>query len=102
MRELLTPFYHHPTAVAVTAERAFLATLEGGCQVPIAGLALCEAGRVRMEGLVGSVDGVTIIRETMEGPEEEAAKLGVELAKVILDRGGREILREVYEAGEAV
>lgn len=97
-RKLIEVFVHRPTAVAVTAERAFLKTLEGGCQVPIAGLAIAEGGRVKMEGLVGSVDGKRIIRERIEGPEEEAEKLGVQLATVILEKGGREILREVYEA----
>ncbi len=97
-RKLIEVFVHRPTAVAVAAERAFLKTLEGGCQVPIAGLAIVEGGRVKMEGLVGSVDGKRIIRERIEGPEEEAEKLGVQLATVILERGGREILREVYEA----
>mgnify|MGYP000551148736 CR=1 FL=1 len=98
-RKLIEIFVHQPTAVAVTAERAFLKTLEGGCQVPIAGLAIVEGGRVKMEGLVGSVDGRRIIRERIEGPEEEAEKLGIQLATVILEKGGGEILREVYEAG---
>jgi hydroxymethylbilane synthase len=53
-----------------------------------------------MEGLVGTVDGTRLIRERIEGPEEEAARLGIELANVILDKGGREILREIYEAEE--
>jgi hydroxymethylbilane synthase len=97
-RGLIEPFVHRPTAVAVTAERAFLKTLEGGCQVPIAGLAIVEGGRVKMEGLVGSVDGRRIIRERIEGSEKEAEELGVQAATAILDRGGREILREVYEA----
>jgi hydroxymethylbilane synthase len=68
--------------------------------VPIAGLALVGEGRVKMEGLVGTVDGTRLIRERIEGPEEEAAQLGIELANVILDKGGREILREIYEAEE--
>jgi len=97
-RKLIEIFVHQPTAVAVTAERAFLKTLEGGCQVPIAGLAIIEGGRIKMEGLVGSVDGTRIIRERIEGSEEEAEKLGIQLATSILDKGGREILREVYEA----
>lgn len=97
-RRLIEIFRHHPTQVAVTAERAFLKTLEGGCQVPIAGLALVGEGRVKMEGLVGTVDGTRLIRERIEGPEENAAQLGIELANVILDKGGREILREIYEA----
>jgi hydroxymethylbilane synthase len=92
-------FRHEPTEVAVTAERAFLARLEGGCQVPIAGLALLEGDRVVMEGLVGSVDGKLLIRDRGEGPASAAAEVGRELAERILDRGGRAILAEVYQSG---
>jgi hydroxymethylbilane synthase len=92
-------FRHEPTEGAVTAERAFLARLEGGCQVPIAGLARLEGGRVLMEGLVGSVDGKTIIRDRGEGPAAEAERVGRELAEKILDAGGRAILAEVYQSG---
>jgi len=92
-------FRHEPTEVAVTAERAFLARLEGGCQVPIAGLAKLEGGRVMMEGLVGSVDGKTLIRDRGEGPAAEAERVGRELAEKILDAGGRAILAEVYQSG---
>jgi hydroxymethylbilane synthase len=97
-RELVGIFHHRPTHVAVAAERAFLKRLEGGCQVPIAGLAILEGETIRMDGLVGSVDGKRLIREQMEGPEGEAERIGVDLADLILDKGGREILREVYEA----
>jgi hydroxymethylbilane synthase len=99
-RQLIQIFRHHATQVAVTAERAFLKTLEGGCQVPIAGLATVEGGKVSMDGLVGSVDGTRLIREQMDGPEGDAEKIGIDLAEFILERGGREILREVYEAEE--
>jgi hydroxymethylbilane synthase len=98
-RARIAVFHHEPTEIAVAAERAFLARLEGGCQVPIAGLATVAAGRVSMEGLVGSVDGKVLIRERREAPAAEAARLGRELAEVILDRGGRAILAEVYQTG---
>src|SRR5512139_3044200 len=84
---------------ALTAERAFLARLEGGCQVPIAGLARLEGDHVVMEGLVGSVDGKTLIRDRGEGPAAEAERVGRELAEKILDAGGRAILAEVYQSG---
>jgi hydroxymethylbilane synthase len=52
-----------------------------------------------MEGLVGSVDGKTIIRDRGEGPAAEAERVGRELAEKILDAGGRAILAEVYQSG---
>jgi hydroxymethylbilane synthase len=95
--ERIAIFRHEPTEIAVTAERSFLARLEGGCQVPIAGLALVEGDRVAMEGLVGSIDGKVLIRDRGEGPVADAARVGRELAEKILDRGGRAILAEVYK-----
>lgn len=97
--ERIAVFRHEPTEIAVAAERAFLARLEGGCQVPIAGLAQLEGGVVMMEGLVGSVDGTTLIRDRGEGPAADAERVGRELAEKILDRGGRAILAEVYQSG---
>jgi hydroxymethylbilane synthase len=96
--ERIAIFHHEPTQIAITAERAFLARLEGGCQVPIAGLAQVDGDRVAMEGLVGSVDGKVLIRDRAEGPAADAARVGRELAEKILDAGGRAILAEVYQS----
>ncbi|MBW2501585.1 MAG: hydroxymethylbilane synthase [Deltaproteobacteria bacterium] len=84
------------TTVAVAAERSFLFRLEGGCQVPIGAFAEVEDDRVHLTGLVASVDGKVVLKETISGPGEKAAELGTELANRILARGGRAILDEVY------
>jgi hydroxymethylbilane synthase len=93
---LLAPLDHPETTICVTAERAFLARLEGGCQVPIAAHARLDGATIVMNGLVGSVTGDRIIRGTISGPREEAAVLGVKLAEEVLARGAGDILREVY------
>jgi hydroxymethylbilane synthase len=84
------------TAIAVSGERAFLKKLEGGCQVPIAAYGQTTGAVLRLEGLVGTVDGKRLIRHRLEGPVEKAESLGVELAEVLLSQGAREILDEVY------
>ena len=84
------------TGSCVAAERAFLHRLEGGCQVPIAAHAGRDGDEVALSGLVGSVDGKRIIRDSDKGPADKAAELGDILASRILDSGGREILEEVY------
>ncbi|MCJ7499950.1 hydroxymethylbilane synthase [bacterium] len=84
------------TASCVAAERAFLHRLEGGCQVPIAAYAVRLGDEILLTGLVGSVDGRKIIKESDQGPAKEAALLGNALATRILEAGGREILEEVY------
>lgn len=96
---LIAPLRHEPTWITVTAERAFLARLEGGCQVPIAAFGELEDGALRLRGLVGSLDGTTLLRAERTGPAAEAAALGRALAEDLLDRGAREILEEVYRQG---
>jgi hydroxymethylbilane synthase len=87
------------TAVAVAAERAFLYRLEGGCQVPIGAFAEVHEGQVKLTGLVASVDGKEVLKDSISGPDAEAQQVGTELANKLLDMGGREILAEVYGRG---
>jgi len=84
------------TTVAVAAERGFLYRLEGGCQVPIGAFAEVNNGQVELTGLVASIDGKTVLKESITGPNEEARELGTKLANKLLDKGAREILAEVY------
>ncbi|TLS77595.1 hydroxymethylbilane synthase [Mariprofundus erugo] len=81
------------------AERAFLARLEGGCQVPIAAFATLDGEQLHLKGLVGSVDGTVVIRREISGPRDTGAAMGVALADEILDAGARPILEALY-AGE--
>jgi hydroxymethylbilane synthase len=94
-RELLDPLDHDESRIAVMAERAFLALLEGGCQVPMAAYAQVDRGIINIEGLIASLDGKEIIRDKMSGPVHEPEKLGRNLAKALLEQGGDKILREV-------
>lgn len=80
----------------VSAERAFLRRLEGGCQVPIAARGACEGGTVSLEGMVASVDGKRLVRRKASGPAADSERLGVALAEELLSLGAREILSEVY------
>ena len=95
--EELTRFFNDPaSSFAVSGERAFLKKLGGGCQVPIAAFGKLQASTLRIDGLVGTTDGKRIIKHQVEGPAEKAESLGIELAEVLLSRGAREILAEVY------
>ena len=84
------------TATAVAAERAFLYRLEGGCQVPIGAFAEVSEDQLKLTGMVASIDGKVMLKESMTGPVAEAYDLGTGLANKLLDMGGREILAEVY------
>lgn len=96
VKDLLGLLDHQPTRVAVLAERSFLRRLEGGCQVPIAGHATLEGTTLRLEGLVASLDGKRVIRDSIQGPMDETERLGTQLGDRILNAGGDEILREIY------
>jgi hydroxymethylbilane synthase len=85
------------SSISVTAERAFLKKLEGGCQVPLAAYAHLAGKTLHVEGLVGSIDGKRLIRHHVEGPIENAESLGIELAEILLGKGAKEILDEVYQ-----
>lgn len=85
------------SAITVSGERAFLKKLEGGCQVPIAAYGQRTGSTLQIDGMVGTVDGKRLIRHRMRGPVEKAEFLGVELAEILLRRGAREILTEIYQ-----
>ncbi|WP_375745957.1 hydroxymethylbilane synthase [Corallococcus interemptor] len=94
VRALLSPLEDIPTRNAVRAERAFLAKLEGGCTVPMAGHATVEDGQVYLRGLVGRPDGSLVVRGEVKGPVPEAERLGEALADELLSRGAGDILRD--------
>lgn len=93
-RQLAAGLNDAETFNCVTAERAFLRRLEGGCQVPIGGFARLENGRIFLEGLVGSLDGQIIYRDSGEGESGEAEKLGTRIAEVLISRGAGILLDE--------
>ncbi|HRD50327.1 MAG: hydroxymethylbilane synthase [Candidatus Competibacter sp.] len=86
------------TQIRVTAERAFNARLQGGCQVPIAGHALLDGDQLWLRGLVGEPDGSRIIAGEIRGPAAAAIELGATLAEELLGRGADVILQRVFAA----
>lgn len=83
------------TRTAIIAERALLAAMQGGCQVPLGAWARMERGELLMEAVVCSVDGVQYIKERATGAAENAAQIGEQLARQLLDAGALEILQAV-------
>ena len=94
--DLILPLLHAETDTCVRAERAFNAYLEGGCQVPIAGYATLNQGQLHIEGRVGSVDGVTLLKVQLSGAPEQAEQLGVNLAQKLLEQGAGDLLKALY------
>lgn len=96
VRSLLSGLEDGQTRTMVLAERALLRRLQGGCQVPIAAHAVVSGSDVYLEGLVASVDGKLIIRDSVRGNKAEADSLGVRLADKLLSRGADKILQAIY------
>jgi len=89
---LIASLNHRDTSDRVRAERAFNRHLEGGCQVPLAAHAVLQEDRIRLQGLVGAMDGSRILYAETDGPRQEAEALGVALAVDLLDQGAGELL----------
>jgi hydroxymethylbilane synthase len=89
---------HRETRSAVTAERAVLAALGGGCQVPIGAYATVEHGRIQLQAVIVSPDGTQIIGLKAHGAAGDAAIIGHAMGNQLLAEGGRQILEAVYGA----
>ena len=90
---LLAPLNDPAAAAAVTAERAVLQHLGGGCSVPIAVLGRCRDDRLHVQALVSSPDGNRALRRDVSGPRDEAAALGERLAVQLHADGAGDILQ---------
>ena len=99
VRGLIGSLNHAETEQRTAAERAMNATLAGGCQAPVAGYSLLNAGVLELRGLVGQPDGSQVIRGDIRGPAEQAEALGKQLADDLLARGADTILAELLRDG---
>jgi hydroxymethylbilane synthase len=91
--ELVRKLDHPDTRIAVTAERAMLEKLGGGCQVPIGGYAFLEKGVIHMRAIVASPDGKRVVRAELSGVDP--ARTGASLGRNLLEKGAEEILRAI-------
>jgi hydroxymethylbilane synthase len=92
-RSLVNVLDDSPTRTCVTAERTLLATLEGGCQIPIGAFAQIEKEKLNLIAIVASLDGTKIIRDQLSGPVDDPITLGQRLAQRLLDAGAEKILK---------
>ncbi len=94
VRGLVQPLNHPPTERAVSAERAFLSALGGGCAVPVGAHAAVSDGRLHLQGMVTDPDGGRVIGDSLSGPAAQAEDIGRRLADRLLSRGADQILGE--------
>lgn len=93
--EILKEINHFESYKTVSAERAFLKSLRGGCQVPIGALGTIDDRLLILNGIVADVDGSQVMRSTVSGSVQQAEKVGRELAGILIDRGAESILKEL-------
>ena len=89
-------------AAALRAERAVVARLGGGCQMPIGALATMSGGQLTVRGVVISPDGTRMVEGNSEGAATDAERLGIEVADQLLRHGAGDILADVQRAHAAV
>lgn len=94
---LLSRINHQKTEIETRAERSFLRTLEGGCQVPIACFAKIQKDLLTIEGKILSLDGSLCFHHKISGSIKNPEKLGETLAKKLLKAGAHEIISEIYK-----
>ncbi|MBD1879938.1 hydroxymethylbilane synthase [Coleofasciculus sp. FACHB-T130] len=94
--ELLKVLEHQPTAQRCYAERAFLRTLEGGCQVPIGVNTQIDGDTLTLTGMVASLDGKRMIKDTVSGAASDAEQIGIQLAHRLREQGASAILEEIF------
>jgi hydroxymethylbilane synthase len=97
-QEIAARLEHRDSRIAVTAERAVLRALGGGCQVPIGAYATVAENVVHLRAIIVSPDGTQMIRKQAQGPASDAAGIGGALGEELLADGGRQILEAVYDA----
>lgn len=93
--EILKKLEHSESCDRALAERAFLRELEGGCQVPIGVNTSIEGDILTLTGMVASLDGQKLIKDSVNGNRNEAEKLGEKLAEILRKQGATEILAEI-------
>lgn len=101
VNKIVKSIHHENTYKAVSAERALLKTLEGGCQVPIGAFAEIKKTGLQIDALVGSLDGSITYRKKIRGSKNNPEKLGKKLANELLKAGAKTILEEIYKSARA-
>lgn len=93
---LIKVLEHTPTAQRCYAERAFLRELEGGCQVPIGVNTVIEGEQLTLTGVVASLDGQKLVKDSITGNATAAEELGTQLAHKLREQGAAEILAAIF------
>ena len=95
LARLVSPINHLPTWQGITAERAFLGALGGGCRAPIAALGTISGNSLKLQGMVADASGKKLLCASEEGDTMTPEKVGRRLAQKLLEMGASEFITEV-------
>jgi hydroxymethylbilane synthase len=90
---LVRPLQHDGTRGEVDAERAFLATIEGGCSAPVSAHAKLRDGQISINAFAGLEDGSRVLRGSRKGTAADGVSLAIDLANELLKAGAGDLLR---------
>jgi hydroxymethylbilane synthase len=98
IQDLVASIQHEASAAALSAERALVVRLGGGCQMPIGAYATMSGGSMSMTAIVASLDGTRTARAEATGDSDNPDRLGVTIAERLLAEGADDILADVHRA----
>ncbi len=96
--ELVSPLNNLTSWQGITAERTFLNALGGGCRAPVAALGVVDDNTLRLEGMVASISGQSVLHASQEGSALSAEEIGAKLAQKMLAMGAEEIIAEARKS----
>ena len=97
IEKLLSKINDRDTMVATAAERAFLKSLEGGCQIPVGSYSQIDGNSFHITGFISSIDGSEFLKETASAHIDSAVDISVMLADKLYRKGGKEILEAIRD-----
>jgi len=99
IKKILEPINNQESFIRATAERSFLKTLEGGCQVPLGAYCEIKDDFIHITGFIADLEGKTFIKESLSEKLtniNQVKELGQRLANILLEKGGKDILTKIY------
>lgn len=97
IEDLLSKINDKETFITTAAERAFLKTLEGGCQIPVGSFSKIEGNQFHITGFISNIDGSQFLKESASSDVENAVEISIDIAKKLYNNGGKEILDAIRD-----
>jgi hydroxymethylbilane synthase len=95
IEDLLSKINDEETFITTSAERAFLKTLEGGCQIPVGSYSQIEGDQFHITGFISNIDGSQYLKESASCHVDQAVETSISIAKKLFNSGGKEILDSI-------